>query len=93
VISVDQPLGCLAARGDPPDEDLEGLAAYPDWLENSSPVWAVHQIEELLEDDLDGAHLRAEVLDICWEHSPQTAPQAFDRSETAPIAGKQLGRR
>jgi len=32
VISMAQPFGCLAARGDPPDEDLEGPAAYPEWL-------------------------------------------------------------
>jgi hypothetical protein len=46
---MDQPLGCLAARGDPRDEDLEGPAACPDWLESSSPAWAVHQIEEPLD--------------------------------------------
>jgi Plasmid pRiA4b ORF-3-like protein len=71
LVSMDQPLGCLAARGDPPDEDLEGPAAYPDWLESSSPAWAVHQIEELLEDDLDGAQLRAEVLDIVGSTRPR----------------------
>ena len=64
LVPVDQPLGCLAARGDPPDEELEGPATYPDWLECSSSVWAVHQIEELLDGDLDGGQLRAEVLDI-----------------------------
>jgi len=68
---MDQPLGCLAARGDPPDEDLEGPTAYPDWLESSSPTWAVHQIEELLDDDLDGAQLRAEVLDIVGSTRPR----------------------
>jgi hypothetical protein len=64
VVPMDQPLGCLAARGDSPDEDLEGPAAYPDWLETSSPAWAVHQIEELLDDEMDDAQLRVEVLDI-----------------------------
>ncbi len=64
MVPVTEPLGCLAARGDPPDEDLEGAAAYSDWLESSSPAWAVHQIEELLEEGLDGAQLRAEMLDI-----------------------------
>lgn len=64
VVPMDQPLGCLAAQGDPPDEDLDGPAAYPDWLESSSLAWAVHQIEELLDDDMDDAQLRAEVLDI-----------------------------
>ena len=71
LISSDQPFGCLAARGDPPDEDLEGPAAYPDWLENSSPAWAVHQLEELLDGDLDGAQLRAEVLDIVGSTRPR----------------------
>jgi hypothetical protein len=64
LVPMTEPVGCLAARGDSPDEDLEGPAAYPDWLESSSPAWAVHQIEELLDNDLDGAQLRAEVLDI-----------------------------
>ena len=71
LVPMDQPLGCLAARGDPPDEDLEGPAAYPDWLESSSPVWAVHQIEELLDDDFDSAQLRAEVLDIVGSTRPR----------------------
>ena len=71
LVPRDQPLGCLAARGDPPDEDLEGPAAYPDWLESSSPAWAVNQIEELLDDDLDGAQLRAEVLDIVGSTRPR----------------------
>jgi hypothetical protein len=67
LVHRDQPVGCLAARGDPPDEDLEGPAAYPDWLESSSPTWAVHQIEELLE----GEQLRAEVLDIVGSTRPR----------------------
>jgi hypothetical protein len=61
---VAQPLGCLAARGDSPDEDLEGPAAYPDWLGSSSPAWAVHQIEELLDESLDDERFRAEARDI-----------------------------
>ena len=64
LVQRDQPLRCLAAKGDPPDEDLDGPAAYPDWLQDSSPAWAVHQIEELLDEDMDGTQLRAEVLDI-----------------------------
>src|SRR6266403_699957 len=71
LIPSDQPLRCLAAQGDPPDEDLEGPAAYPDWLENSSPAWAVHQLEELLDGDLDDAQLRAEVLDIVGSARPR----------------------
>ena len=43
---------CLAAQGDPPDEDLGGPAAYPEWLESSSPAWTLHQVEELLDEGL-----------------------------------------
>ena len=64
LVSQTQPLACLAARGDPPDEELNGPAAYPEWLEESSPAWALHRIEELLEEGLNGAQLRAEVHDI-----------------------------
>src|SRR5271156_729126 len=70
-VPMDQSVGCLAARGDPPDEDLEGPAAYPDWLESSNPAWAVHQVEELLDDDLDDVQLRAEVLDIVGSARPR----------------------
>src|SRR6267154_2218686 len=71
LVSMHQPLRCLAARGDPPDEDLEGPAAYPDWLESSSPAWAVLEVEELLlDDDLDGAQLRAAVLDLVGSTRP-----------------------
>ncbi len=72
LVSMHQPLRCLAARGDPPDEDLEGPAAYPDWLESSSPAWAVHEVEELLlDDDLDGAQQRAAVLDLVGSTRPR----------------------
>jgi hypothetical protein len=64
LIPMTQPLACLAARGDPPDEELNGPAAYPDWLEGSSPSWALHQIEELLDDDLDDERFRVEARDI-----------------------------
>ncbi|HEY4969054.1 MAG TPA: hypothetical protein VII35_04055 [Steroidobacteraceae bacterium] len=80
LVPMDQPLGCLAARGDPPDEALEGPAAYPDWLQSSSPAWVVHQIEELLDGDLDGAQLRAEVLDILGSTRPsQPRRRSIDR--------------
>jgi hypothetical protein len=64
LIPMTQPLACLAARGDPPDEELNGPAAYPDWLEGSSPSWALHQIEELLDDDLGDERFRAEAREI-----------------------------
>src|SRR6266481_1703180 len=64
LIPAAQPLACLSAQGDPPDEDLKGPAAYPDWLEGSSPSWALQQIEELLDDDLGDERFRAEARDI-----------------------------
>jgi hypothetical protein len=64
LVPMTEPLACLAARGDPPDEDLDGPAAYPDWLQSSSPAWAVHQIEELLDESLEDEQLRAELRDI-----------------------------
>ena len=63
-VLVAEPLACLAARGDPPDEDLDGPAAYPDWLEESSPTWVLHQIEELLDEGLDEEQFRAEACEI-----------------------------
>jgi len=41
---------CQAARGDPPNEEIGDPAAYPEWLADSSPTWAFHQIEELLDE-------------------------------------------
>ena len=64
LVPVAQPLACLAARGDPPDEDLNGPAAYSDWLESSSPTWVLHQIEELLDEGLNDEQFRAEARDI-----------------------------
>jgi hypothetical protein len=55
---------CLAAQGDPPDEDLGGPAAYPEWLESTSPTWTLHQIEELLDEGLDDERLRVEAREI-----------------------------
>ena len=64
LISADQPVTCLAAQGDPPNEDLAGPEAYPVWLEESSPSWAVHQIEALVDEDLDDDQFRAEAQEI-----------------------------
>jgi hypothetical protein len=36
--------------GDPPNEEIGDPAAYPEWLADSSPTWAFHQIEELLDE-------------------------------------------
>ena len=93
VVPVTEPLGCLAARGDPPDEDLEGAAAYADWLESSGPAWAVHQIEELLEEGLDSAQFACRNARHCRQRSPEATPPAFDRSATEGTTGNQLGRR
>jgi hypothetical protein len=59
-----QPVTCLAACGDPPDEDLAGPPAYPQWRLDSDPAWALHQIEELLDEEIDDACVRAEACDI-----------------------------
>jgi hypothetical protein len=64
LIRVAQPVTCLGARGDPPDEDLAGPAAYPQWLIDSDPAWVLHQIEELLDEDIDDARFRDEARDI-----------------------------
>jgi len=48
----------------PPDEDLAGPAAYPQWRMDSDPAWVLHQIEELLDEDLDDACFRAEACEI-----------------------------
>jgi hypothetical protein len=64
LIAVAQPVTCMAARGDPPNEDLAGPASYPQWLMDSDPAWALHQIEELLDEDLDAARFRDEARDI-----------------------------
>ena len=55
---------CLAAQGDPPDEDLGGPAAYPEWLESTSPAWTLHQVEELLDEGLDDEQFRVEAREI-----------------------------
>src|ERR1039458_5819156 len=55
---------CLAAQGDPPDEDLGGPAAYPEWLESSSPAWTLHRVEELLDEGLDDEQFRVEAREI-----------------------------
>jgi hypothetical protein len=59
-----QPVTCLVARGDPPDEDLAGPAAYPQWRMDSDPAWVLHLIEELLDEDLDDECFRAEACEI-----------------------------
>jgi hypothetical protein len=64
LIPATQPVACEAASGDPPDEDLAGPAAYPQWRMDSDPAWVLHQIEELLREDCDEAHFRAEAREI-----------------------------
>jgi hypothetical protein len=64
LIPVARPVTCEAAKGDPPDEDLAGPAAYPQWRMDSDPAWVPHQVEELLDEDLDDACFRAEARDI-----------------------------
>ena len=64
LIPVAQPVTCLKALGDPPDEDLAGPAAYPQWLMDSDPAWALHQIEELLDEALDDSRFRDEAREV-----------------------------
>jgi hypothetical protein len=64
LIPAAQPVTCEAAKGDPPDEDLAGPAAYPQWRMDSDPAWVLHQIEELLEEKCDETHFRAEACEI-----------------------------
>jgi hypothetical protein len=63
LIPVARPVTCEAAKGDPPDEDLAGPAAYPQWRMDSDPAWVLHQIEELLDEELDDACFRAEACE------------------------------
>jgi hypothetical protein len=64
LIDAASPAVCLAARGHPPDEDLPGPPAYPDWFRDSEPSWVLHQLEELLDEDLDDEGFRSESRDI-----------------------------
>ena len=65
LISRDQWVACASARGFPPDEDLPGPAAYPEWLAQSIPAHAVFELEDLLDDeDLDPTHFREETCSI-----------------------------
>jgi Plasmid pRiA4b ORF-3-like protein len=64
LILAAQPVTCKAASGDPPDEDVAGPAAYPQWRMDSDPTWVLHQVEELLEEDLDDERFRAEACEI-----------------------------
>jgi hypothetical protein len=41
LIPATQPVTCEAAQGDPPDEDLAGPAAYPQWRIDSDPACSV----------------------------------------------------
>ncbi len=51
---------CLDARGSPPDQDLGGPEAYPQWYADSDPDLALYQVEELLDEDLDAEQFRDE---------------------------------
>jgi hypothetical protein len=78
---------CLAARGDPPDEDLAGPAAYPQWRMDSDPAWVLHQIEDLLDEDLEDACFRAEACDILSQARGKqlTRRMIADRHRQLPI--------
>ena len=65
LISLTQPVDCLSAQGYPPDEDLPGLAAYPEWFAESSPIHALCELEDLLEqEELNAVQIHDEASDI-----------------------------
>jgi Plasmid pRiA4b ORF-3-like protein len=64
LIDASTPVVCWAARGHVPDEDLPGPSAYPDWFTDSEPGWVMHQIQQMLDEDLDEERFRAEARDI-----------------------------
>lgn len=65
LISTAEPVACVSTQGYPPDEDLQGPAAYLEWWAESSPSLAVCDLEDLLdEEDLDPAQFREEARRI-----------------------------
>jgi hypothetical protein len=65
LISRDQWVACVSAQGYPPDEDLPGPAAYPQWLAESSPIHALCELEDLLaQEDLSKAQICDEASNI-----------------------------
>ncbi len=61
LISRDQCVACVGAQGYPPDEDLRGPAAYPQWFAESSPTHALCELQDLMaEEDLDPTRFREE---------------------------------
>ena len=81
-----QPVTCEAARGDPPDEDLAGPAAYPQWRMDSDPAWVLYQIEELLDEHLDYVCFRAEAGAILTQARgrPRTRRAIAERLQQLP---------
>ena len=68
LISKDHWVACVDARGFPPDEDLPGPAAYPQWLAQSSPAHALFELEDLLQDyEVDPARFRETANSILSE--------------------------
>jgi len=86
LIPAAKPVTCEAARGDPPDEDLADPAAYPQWRMDSDPAWVLHQIEELLEEECDEAHFRAEACEILTQarSRPPTRRAIAERLQQLP---------
>ena len=65
LILHDQWVACVRTHGYPPDEDLPGPAAYPQWLAESSPTHALCEMEDLMADeDLDDTRFREEASSI-----------------------------
>ena len=65
LILRDEWVACVGAHGYPPDEDLPGPAAYPQWLAESSPTHVSCELEDLMADeDLDDTRFREEASSI-----------------------------
>lgn len=86
LIPASQSVTCETARGDPPDEDLAGPAAYPRWRTDSDPAWVLHQIEDLLDEELDDTSFRAEAREILSQARgrPPTRRAIADRLQKLP---------
>jgi len=72
LISARRPIGCLGARGDPPDEEPGGPARYSEWFDSSSPGYAICELEDLVEEKPDA------------EEFCDRAREILDRARRAP---------
>jgi hypothetical protein len=64
LISQAQPVDCVSTQGYPPNEELKGPQAYPEWWTESSPTRALCELEDLLGETLNDAQFREEARSI-----------------------------